>query len=182
MKKTGRLTRTEIERTVEKAWQEMLKTSSTFKWDPASVETELKQMNVPRETLVIHGLTIGTALGLGGFGKSLARNIKNREQLDQVLREIARAGEEMPTIFRKAAKQMIATLPRRGGPGRKPKLNSREASQMCDQIVFFIRQKNTLKQALQKAAELSPSIIGGKKVGSRTLQKAWDQRDKLTGE
>jgi hypothetical protein len=179
MKKPQRLSRAEIEREVEQAWQQMLENNGSFEWNPTSVEKTLKQTNVPRETRVVQGLTMGAALGLGGMGKNLASHIKTREQLEEILREIRKCGEMMPTILRKATKQMIGTLPRRGGPGRRPKLDRKEASQMCDQIALFIRQKYSLKQALQKVSELSPSILSGKKVSPRTLQKAWGRRDEF---
>lgn len=179
MTNTERLTRAEITRRVKQAWQDMLEKNGFLKWSPESVKAQLKQMNVPRETIVTQGLTVGAALGLGGMGKGLARDIKTREELDKILLEIRRIGEELPTIIRKATKQMTSTLPRRGGPGRQPKLTTKEASQMCDQIALSIRQKHSLKQALQNVSELSASILGGKKVGSRTLQKAWDKRDEF---
>jgi type II secretory pathway component PulF len=72
-------------------------------------------------------------------------------------------------------------LPRRGGPGRQPKLNATQSSQVCDQIALFLRQGHTLKQALQKVAELSITLFG-KKVGARTLQKAWDKRREYRSE
>jgi hypothetical protein len=84
-------------------------------------------------------------------------------------------------MTRKAFKMMAATLPRAGGPGRQPKLNPQEASKVCDQIGMFIRQGYKLKEALLKTADLCPTMLG-KKVGSRTLQKAWDSRKKHTGE
>jgi len=50
---------------------------------------------------------------------------------------------------------------------------------MCDHIALLIRQKHTLKLALQKVSELSPSILHGKKASPRKLQKAWDRRDEF---
>ena len=87
----------------------------------------------------------------------------------------------MPTAIRKAFKEVGHALPRRGGPGRQAKLNAKQAAQVCDQIALFVRQGQTLKEALQKVAELTPTLLG-KKVGARTLQKAWDKRREYLGE
>jgi hypothetical protein len=75
-------------------------------------------------------------------------------------------------------KMVSGMLPRKGGPGRQPKLSAAEASRACDHIATFIRQKNSLKAALQKTSNASLSLFG-KKVSARTLQKAWDNRDTL---
>jgi type II secretory pathway component PulF len=116
---------------------------------------------------------------LRDFGKSLARKIKNEQQLTKALQDIKQVGYDMPTMIRKATKLLVSKLPRRGGPGRQPKLSPPEAAQVCDQIAVFIRQNHNLKQALQKVAELTPTLLG-KKVGARTLQKAWDKRGELS--
>jgi len=72
----------------------------------------------------------------------------------------------MPTAIRKATKELGHALPRRGGPGRQPKLNVAQAAHVCDQIALFMRQGHTPKDALQKVAELTPTLLG-KKVGAR---------------
>jgi type II secretory pathway component PulF len=114
---------------------------------------------------------------LQNFGRTfaLAAKIEDEEQLRAAIKRIKEGREKLPTILRKAMKQVTAVLPRRGGPGRQPKLKPNEASQMCDQIAMFIRQNNNLKQALQKVSQLTPQLLG-KKVSPRTLQKAWNKR------
>jgi len=124
------------------------------------------------------GLTLGMFVGQASLGKALARQIKNRGQLEDAVILIKRLRDVLPTAFRKGMKEIARELPRRGGPGRQPKLNGPEASKACDHIAMFIRQKHTLKQALQMMAESSQAFLG-KKVSARTLQKAWDRRDKL---
>jgi len=162
------------------AWRETLEAAG-LKWSFAEVKKIMKAMNLTPEVRAARGLTIGMALGLGGIGKGLAKNIKTQEQFEKALQQINRAGEQMPTMIRKATKELARSLPRRGGPGRQPKLTPKESAQMCDQIALYIRQKHNLKEALQKVAELTPTLLG-KKVGARTLQKAWDKRGELVNE
>lgn len=120
------------------------------------------------------------AMILGDFGKHYLKNhkIRTEDQLAKALEEIKVRGEQMPTMTRKALKAVSNMLPRRGGPGRQPKLNPREAAKACDHIAMFIRQKHSLKEALKLMSDSSTSILG-KPVGTRTLQKAWDKRDQL---
>jgi hypothetical protein len=131
-----------------------------------------------------HNLKIGLAFALGKIAKiqTSQADITTEQQLEAALRQIGEVKEKMPTAIRKALKDLTKGLPRRGGPGRQPKLNAKEASQMCDQIALFIRRKHNLKEALRLASELSPSILTGKKVSPRTLQKAWDRRGEFEGE
>ena len=170
------LTPAAIAKRVDDTWQEVLQENKLV-WSKADISKMLLHIDVPPETAIARGMTIGAAIGLTSAGKRIAGHIKSEEQLLRVLQEMRSSGSKIPSILRKASKEMLKALPRRGGPGRQPKLSPREASLMCDQIALFIRQKNSLKKSLQRASELSPSILKGKKVGSRTLQKAWDKRD-----
>jgi len=124
-----------------------------------------------------HNLQAGLAVALGNIGEHYIRKgkIKNERQLARAIEELKEAKERMPSAVRKAMKTLAGMLPRRGGPGRQPKLNPKEAGKACDQIALFIRQRHTLKEALSMLAELSPSLLGTK-VGARTLQKAWNAR------
>jgi hypothetical protein len=114
---------------------------------------------------------------VGNIGKYYTKrtNIKTEDELKKVLEEMKGQREKLPAATRKVLKAVGAMLPRRGGPGRQPKLDSKQASRACDQIAVFIRQKHTLKEALQKVSEISPTVLG-QKVGARTLQKAWNKR------
>jgi|HubBroStandDraft_6_1064221.scaffolds.fasta_scaffold257464_1 hypothetical protein len=103
--------------------------------------------------------------------------IRTEDELAAAFQRMEEVREQMPTATRKALKEFSKMLPRRGGPGRQPKLNRSEASKACDHIAMFMRHGNTLKEALVRMAESSPTLVG-KKVGARTLQKAWDNRDK----
>jgi hypothetical protein len=177
MEKTPRPTRNEIARRIDQAWREM---QDEIGFSPAEGSKNLNELNLSPEVRVGQGLTLGMFVGQGSLGKGLAREIKTPEQLEEAMQLIRQLGEVLPTAFRQASKEIARKLPRRGGPGRQPKLSPKEASKACDHIAMFIRQKHTLKQALQMMSESSPSILG-KKVSARTLQKAWDNRDKLTG-
>jgi hypothetical protein len=121
-------------------------------------------------------LTLGTIVRFE-IRKALA-HIKTEAELSKAIEEVRKMSEGLPSLMRKALKAYSQMLPRAGGPGRRPKLSEAEASRACDHIAIFIRQKMTLKQALQKMADSSPSLLG-KKVSPRTLQKAWNQRDTL---
>jgi hypothetical protein len=179
MTKNKRLTKKEISARVDAAYRDLLE-GTGFKFDPAEMDRVLKASNVSPHKRVAKGLSLGMALGVLSWGQTASREIKTEEQLDKVLLKLKEAKEELPTLARKATKEVLSKLPRRGGPGRTPKLNTRESSMVCDQIGVFIRQKNTLKQSLSKTAELTPNLLG-KKVSARTLQKAWDKRDEFIG-
>jgi hypothetical protein len=178
-KKTTRFNRHSAEKKLEQAWRDVLNENGLIP-SPAEVRKKLKEAYLSKKTPIMGGVTIGMSLALGGIGKAFAKGVKTEEQLQKALADIREAREKMPTAIRKATKELVHALPRRGGPGRQPKLNALEAVQVCDQIGVFIRQKNTLKKSLAKTSELTPTLLG-KKVSARTLQKAWDKRDQFTG-
>ena len=165
-----------IAKRIDDVWREILQENKLV-WSKADVRQMLHVLDLPPETAIARGMTIGAAIGLTSAGKQIANRIKSEEQLLRVLQEMRSNGSKIPSLLRKATKEMLKALPRRGGPGRQPKLSPREARLMCDQIALFIRQKHSLKKSLQLASDLSVSILNGKKVGSRTLQKAWAKRD-----
>lgn len=110
--------------------------------------------------------------------QKMARNIKTEDELANEIAQIRRIGnEQVPTIARKWVKEWILTLPRRGGPGRTRLLSPAEATFVCDHIGKLTRRKLTVRAALQQLSAESQQLLG-KKVGMRTLQKAWDERDK----
>lgn len=111
--------------------------------------------------------------------RALAQETQRIVTEDDLIRreqEIRRAGRDLPSMLRKVLKAHAASLPRRGGPGRGRLLSPEEASRACDHIAELLRRKHTVKDALAKTAEASVRLFG-KKVGARTLQKAWAQRD-----
>jgi hypothetical protein len=175
MTKTERLTKTEIQKQIDTAWREALENAG-MKWSRAAAEDLAAETNISIETRLARGITLGMALGLGGIGKEAGRKIKTQQQLDESLQKIRHAGEAMPTMIRRATKELVRTLPRRGGPGRQPKLNAKESAQVCDQIGMFMRRGDNLRGALKRVADLAATLLG-KKVSPRTLQKAWDKRD-----
>ena len=170
----NRFNRREAEKKLEQAWGDVLKENGLIPSN-ADVRKTLKEVHLAQNAPIGRGLTIGMSLGLGGIGKAMGKRVKTEAQLQNALALIRDAGEKMPAAIRKATKELGHALPRRGGPGRQPKLNPTQAAQVCDQIALFLRQGNTLKDALPKVAALTPSLFG-KKVGARTIQKAWDKR------
>jgi hypothetical protein len=177
VKKPKRLTKREIEERLDHAWLEELQRLGLVANQPEAKKLMQDVASLERCVGVGRGMTFGMALEMRNWGKDLAkkRQIKDEQQLSKAIQDLKRTGDELPTLMRKAMKELATKLPRKGGPGRLPKLNPKEAAQACDQIALFIRQKYTLKEALQKVADLSASLFG-KKVGARTLQKAWDKR------
>lgn len=176
-KKPKRLTQREIEERLDQVWQETLQSIGLVASPSQAKKLMVEVGSLERSVGVQSGLKFGMALEMRNWGKALAkkRRIKNEQQLVEAIQELKRVGDEMPSLIRKGTKQFMGTLPRKGGPGRQPKLSQKDAAQACDQIALFIRQKDNLKQALQKVADLSSALFG-KKVGARTLQKAWDKR------
>jgi hypothetical protein len=186
MDKAKRLSKAESRKRLLAEWEKALQAGFGLSSVEAShyLQAILRKGDIPASKQSKGAQTFKT-----GLAQLLGNNLRNHinrtpvktdTQLEAALQEVREAGEKMPTILRKAAKEFTRALPRRGGPGRQRKLNPNEASKVCDHIATFIRQGQTLKDALKKMAELSPSILG-KKVGARTLQKAWDSRDKPTG-
>jgi hypothetical protein len=165
---------------LEEAWRDVLKKNGLAQ-NPAEVRQVLSDVRLSPKTPLARGLNIGMSVGLGGLGRAMAQKVKSERQLENALALIREAGEKMPTAIRKALKELGHALPRRGGPGRQPKLNTMQAGHVCDQIALLLRQGHKLKSALQKVAELTPTLLG-KKVGARTLQKAWDRRGEYRSE
>jgi hypothetical protein len=180
MKKTRKLTQKEIHRTLDREWEDTIKSCFGVTPDEARKKFGLYDSNTETP---IRGLKLATVFALGGYGKHLAKKYKIRTQQDlqKAVEKMRNVRQKMPSATRKAFKIIASTLPRAGGPGRQPKLNRQEASKVCDQIGVFIRQGCHLKEALLKTADLCPTMLG-KKVGPRTLQKAWDRRKKTTSE
>ena len=178
--KTQRLTRADIERRLTQAYDEMLEKNnlSPFAKEAKRLLAGIKTTENLGQVLIVGGMSITTRMLIENYGRALARatKIRTEDELQQVIQLIKEKGETLPTVIREATKVFKQTLPRRGGPGRRPILSAKETVQVCDHIAMFIRQKWTLKQALAKVAEISPTLLG-KKVGQRTLQKAWDNRD-----
>jgi hypothetical protein len=105
-----------------------------------------------------------------------AEQIKTEDDLNKRLNEIRRETYTFPSDFRKIMNKFMERLPRRGGPGRAPKLSPHEKGIACDQIALFVRQGMGVKAAFKKTADISPTLLG-KPVGVRTLQKAWQGRN-----
>ncbi len=180
--KSRKLTKKEIGQRLEQEWKSMLNENG-LSVPPDAIDAIKKAFKArdPRpEVLVESGLKVTLSTLLEDRGKTIAatHRIETEEELQRALKGIKEIGEDLPSVLRKAMKDFKAVLPRRGGPGRRPKLRPKEAAQMCDQIAVHIRQQLTLKKALVKASELTPQLLG-KKVSPRTLQKAWDRRGEL---
>lgn len=177
--KPKRLTKKEITKRFDAAYRDLLE-GTGLKLDVDEMKRVLKASNISPHHRVAEGMSLGMALGVLSWGTTASRAIKTEDQLNKVLLKLKDMKEKLPTLARKATKEVVSKLPRRGGPGRTPLLNARESSMVCDQIGVFIRQKNSVNESLAKTAELTPTLLG-KKVSARTLQKAWDKRDQFIG-
>jgi len=107
-----------------------------------------------------------------------AEQIRTEEDLNKRINDIRRETYTFPSDFRKAMKTFMEQLPRRGGPGRKPKLSPQEEAVACDQVTVFVRNGMGIKAALKRTADNSPTLLG-KPVGMRTLQKVWQRRNAI---
>lgn len=180
-RKPRSLTRAYVIRELTKAWEDVL-------WTTFGLSEADARLNV-RAALGSGGhgddsnrlLTATLRLLIGRDGvKALhaaAKDIKTEEQLAEQLTRLGEGAEQFPTQIRKAMKELAAFLPRRGGPGRQPKLDAALARKACDQIATLIRHGDSVKGALHKVSAASPTLLG-KRVGARTLQKHWLQRGK----
>jgi hypothetical protein len=174
------ITKKEIEERINEAVQQLYERLG-FKFDPSEVSEFLAaNAGLPPEKAMPKTMEFGLALGFGSFTDKFKTGIKTREDLEKVLQTIGEVREQAPTLVRSVYTQAIKNLPRRGGPGRIPKLDARESVVVCNQILQFIGRKYTVKQALAKTSEMCPTLLG-KAVSQRTLQKAWDKRDEFLG-
>jgi len=185
MARRQRLTQAVVLKRLSEAWDDVLASSFGMTHEEArrQVRELLMSSDVSRAgDLDSTGLFIATiAFTLGKTGRNAiqknVRNIRTEADLMRAVEQIRAQSEVMPSALRKAMKTLAVTLPRRGGPGRKPKLSAEEAGRACDHIATFIRQKYSVRGALERTAELSVGLLG-KKVSARTLQKAWKDRHK----
>ena len=182
-RKAKRLTRTVVERRLLEAYVELF--DELFRMTEATAAQIVNAMfAVPQDGEVgdsdsTKGAIATVRLMFGRRGrvalKKDAANIKTEAELEKRIAEIHNASYELPSGVRKVLKGFAAQLPRRGGPGRTPKLNAAEEQKACDQIALAIRRGAGVKQALKETAEKIAALLG-KRVSARTLQKAWNRR------
>jgi hypothetical protein len=177
MKEPQKVSEAVIKQTIDDTFRQVLEENSLALWTPNAMLDLLRRMDLSPDEKVVQGMTIAQTLGIDSPGEYMTKVIKTQEQLDAAVEALRGEGRKIPTFLRKAYKQAGQSLPRRGGPGRSALLTPQEAAIMCDQVSLFYREKNSLKKSLQMAAELSPKLLGGKKVGPRTLHKHWIKRD-----
>ena len=177
---TKRLTQAKAFRQLIEAWEAVL--LEAFGMTDAKARSVVRAFLGKREVLDEADATAAVVRALLGAQikrgvRRQAKTIKTEEQLAKEIERVRQFSETFPTLIRKALKDFTSMLPRRGGPGRKPKLTSARASAACDQISIAMRQGDSLKAALIRVSAASVSLWGIK-VGTRTLQKAWDKRAK----
>jgi hypothetical protein len=163
---------------IDATFQRILEENGLARWNRDEMLENLRRMDLSPEEKVARGMTIAMCLGIDSPGNYLAQDITTQEQLDATLETMMREGSKMSTIMKKGLRKAALSIRRRGGPGRSPILNSTEIGLLCDQVAAFIRQKYSTKKSCEETAKLSPTLLGGKKVGARTIQKYWDEREK----
>lgn len=102
-------------------------------------------------------------------------NIRTKDELDQMVQNISAGAEQTSTIAREQLDLIREKLPRRGGPGRKPKLNNQQAKILCEEVLKLVGKKYTVGDALQGISDNSLALVGVH-VGKRTLQTMWGKR------
>jgi hypothetical protein len=113
--------------------------------------------------------------------EALLPTIRTQEELDRFVEGLEATVEPAPTIVRNTMDKIRSKVPRRGGTGREPKLDYREATMVCREILKLVGKKYTAKEAIAEVSRMCPELLG-KAVGTRTLQKAWDKRDEFLRE
>jgi hypothetical protein len=108
--------------------------------------------------------------------EDLLPNIRTRKDLDDMVQACGDVIEQAPTIARTAIDQIKAQIPRRGGPGRIPKLDAKESTVVCRQILKLIGRKVNSKDAFAEVSRMCPELLQ-KTVSARTLEKIWAKRD-----
>jgi hypothetical protein len=107
--------------------------------------------------------------------------IRTQDDLDLIVQGFSALVEAAPTIARNQVEKIKSEIPRRGGPGRTPKLNHQESTIVCIEILKLVGKKYTDKAALDQVSKKCPDLLH-KKVSARTLRKAWDKRDEFLRE
>jgi hypothetical protein len=105
-------------------------------------------------------------------------NIRTREDLDKMMQLVGASIEKAPTVARTTINQIRAQIPRRGGPGRIPKLDFQESTVVCREILKLVGRKFNSKDACAEVSKMCPDLLQ-KTVSPRTLQKIWAKRDEF---
>jgi hypothetical protein len=165
----------EIEQSINAAVQKLL-VRMGFDAHPSEVKELLAENDkLPPNDRMPKLMEMAFRFAFGSFANKYKTGIRTREDLAKVLHTIGEASEQAPTMARATLKQLQRNLPRRGGPGRIPKLNPEESARVCDEIARYIRQGLKVKEAIAKASNKCPELIG-KTVSPRTLETTWSKR------
>jgi hypothetical protein len=109
-------------------------------------------------------------------------HIRTQQDLDGLVQEIDTRAEQAPTMVRNELDRIRAKLPRRGGPGREPKLDSQQSTIVCKETLKLMgKKKFGITEALAEVSKMCPALLG-KSVSPRTLRDAWDRRDEFLDE
>jgi|ERR1700733_9940744 hypothetical protein len=117
----------------------------------------------------------GLQMAFQSFEEMLPK-IRTRKDLDDMVQACGDVIEQAPTIARTTIDQIKAQIPRRGGPGRVPKLDPQESTVVCRQILKLIGRKVSSKDAIAEVSRMCPDLLQ-KTVSPRTLEKIWAKRD-----
>jgi hypothetical protein len=163
---------------IDATFQQILEENGLARWNRAEMLENLRRMDISPEEKVARGMTIAMCLGIDSPGEYLAKEIKTQKQLDTTLETLRREGPKMSTILKKGLRKAALSIRRRGGPGRSPILKPGEIVILLDQAAAFMRLGFSHKKSYEETAKVSPTLLRGKKVGARTIQKYWLDREK----
>lgn len=113
------------------------------------------------------GVQAGVLLGL----KTMTENAPEPtpQQLQEMLLKIKGLPLLMRAVLNTTLKQIKSELPRKPGGGRRSSLTEQQKEQVRDKIATLIRNRVPLKAAYIRVAQQFS-------VGTRTIQRAWQQR------
>ncbi len=182
--KDERVTQRVVEKRLLAAWDEVL--SEAFAMSQVDFQSLMKGMFDPnvkvrggttdedsRDVVVVVRTAIRNAAIVAL--KREARDIHTERELSRKIEEVRQRSEGLPTAIRATLRQFAASLPRRGGPGRTPKLTPEQEKNARQHILDFIGQGCGMKAAIGRTAAASPALLGTK-VGVRTLETIWARR------
>lgn len=124
---------------------------------------------------------VAMVMGIQVVTDQLLPTIRTQEDLDDAVRKIEGWTEHAPKQTREVMKQIRGIIRRDGGPGRKTKLNAEEVAKFCDLVNGYIRKKNGITQAIEKAVADCPRVFG-KTIAKRTGEDYWSRRDEFPSE
>jgi hypothetical protein len=152
----------------------------------AAFEKELRRCRIPDDRTtkrIFHALATGkkpkipnaetfgylALIGQGLRESAKKRKFKDEAELDAALEEMRGLGYKLRPAVAKALEVYKSALPRKGGPGRNPKLGEQDKRAIRGVIGTYIANGMTVDDAVTQCAR-------ERHVGKRTIWRAWQAR------